>query len=92
MWQSDSDDVYKHPLPAVDLTMVNAPHNVPVLSLPESDSVNENFSPARMHRRKRRPKRMTVDDIATQAATTSGCMKSPGIHYPGQAYFLIIDD
>ena len=78
MWQSDSDEVYKPPLLSTDLPISHSSHTMPVLSLPESDSVNENLSPARLHRRKRRPKRMTVDIVASSVASTSGCMKSPG--------------
>lgn len=56
--QSDSDDLLTaaHRLPSLVAMASN-----PVLSLAESDSVNENFSPMRPHRRRRRYKRMAVD-------------------------------
>ncbi len=55
--QSDSDDlVAARRLSALPLT--NLSH---ALSLAESDSVTENFSPMRLHRRRRKCKRMAID-------------------------------
>lgn len=80
IWQSDSDDLCKS-LPQNNSQTVTG---MPILSLPESDSVNENFSPSRMHRRKRRPKRMTVDDESMSVGNYATCAAMPGPIYPGK--------
>ena len=55
--QSDSDDVVAARRIS-SLPLANISHT---LSLAESDSVTENFSPMRIHRRRRKCKRMAID-------------------------------
>lgn len=55
--QSDSDDV----VAARRISSLPLGHLSHALSLAESDSVTENFSPMRIHRRRRKCKRMAID-------------------------------
>ena len=55
--QSDSDDIVAARRIS-SLPLANISH---ALSLAESDSVTENFSPMRIHRRRRKCKRMAID-------------------------------
>ena len=72
--QSDSDELLQRHLPALAIGHA--------LSLAESDSVTENFSPMRTHRRRRRGKRMVVDSQLERDLPQPAPMCHPrGKHY-----------